>query len=164
MYVFTCMCVYVCVAHMYMWRKFSHDLYDVCMRSCICTYLYICAYTDVYVFTYVDVCVYICTCACMCVCACAYIHSHSSLVIHHSEYIHINICIYIIYVVEMYTAKVDTHIHPYTTRINICVSPYIHPHRGMYTTTYVSLYTYGVATISRLIQIIGLFCRISSLL
>jgi len=62
-------------------------------------------------------------------------------------------------------------------RSSVCFPPYIHAHTHTYTHTHththIYIYTnmrpmamlrYGVATISRLLKIIGLFCKISSLL
>jgi len=46
--------------------------------------------------------------------------------------------------------------------LRLCVCMYVYVHVCMH--VYVFRYRYGVATISRLLKIIGLFCRISSLL
>jgi len=58
-----------------------------------------------------------------------------------------------------------THTHTHTsTYMCMCMWRYTHKSTYTYVYVYVEIYTYGVATISRLLKIIGLFCRISSLL
>ena len=48
------------------------------------------------------------------------------------------------------------HIHDICVIYVICISSYVYSHA--------CIYKYGVATISRLLQIIGLFCRMLSLI
>ena len=64
----------------------------------------------------------------------------------------------------------NTHVHMHThthTRTYTHTHPHTHTHTHTHTHvygTYIPIYTYGVATISRLLKIISLFCKISSLL
>ena len=56
----------------------------------------------------------------------------------------------------------ESLIRPFVTRCMCLKECHIHRHR--HTHRYRQRYWYGVATISRLLQMIGFFCRISSLL
>ena len=93
-------------------------------------------------------------------CVYTYIYIHIHLYIH--IYIHIYICIH-------------THIYDFRERaLRVrflsrrprwpCISTTMYEHHTLWDQRYLWLARYGVATISRLLKIIGLFCRISSLL
>jgi len=77
------------------------------------------------------------------------------------------VCIYVYIYIHIY---IYTYICTHTyVHINIYICTYIYIHLYLYDVSkYIRIclhtYTYGVATISRLLRIMGLFCRIQSLL
>jgi len=87
----------------------------------------------VYFFTYIYVHIYI------------YIHTYTYAYIYKYTYIYIYIQIHI-------HTRIYTHMH-----MKICM--YIHIHIHIYLPKARSLCEYGVATISRLLEIVGLFCK-----
>jgi len=101
-------------------------------------------YTYMYIYMYI----YLCFCMCM---------------MHICMYMYIHICIYTCMYVYIYmagkaemNAYTNTYLYMYVyINIYICM-------QWIYTQTYICTYHrwwYGVATISRLIQLIGLFCK-----
>jgi len=86
-----------------------------------------------------------------------------------NPYLYDHILIYMYMYIYM-----DIHIYTYVyayiwTYTRTCTHAYIHSYKHMHTNTYIYtawpfliaiMETYGVATISRLVKIIGLFCKI----
>ena len=113
----------------------------------------------------------------------SYTHPYPSISIHIHLYLSISIyihpyrtpilstCIYI-YIIHILLSNLypSTHIHLYPpTSIYIHPYPSIsipieHPSCRLFFDRHVDMYCYGVATISRLLKLIGLFCRIWSVL
>ena len=105
------------------------------------------------------------------------IPTHIHLYLSISIYIHpyrtptLSTCIYI-YIIHILLSNLypSTHIHLYPpTSIYIHPYPSIsipieHPSCRLFFDRHVDMYCYGVATISRLLKLIGLFCRIWSVL
>ena len=101
----------------------------------LCVYNYVCI--RIYMCAYV----YICICTYLFIC----IYSYTSIYIY--VYICVDTCIY---------AYIHAYTYTYMYIYDICMYAYIHVHTQKQ--------TYGVATVSRIDKITGLFCSILSLL
>jgi len=127
------------------------------------TYLICVLYVRVYVFTCVCMCKYICVFACACACmmchallpsdsewqtyVCCmymYMYSRTSVCVSISVCVCLCVCVYMMYVRCAHTAAAE-----WPQMVDLCV---------------LLCCMHGVATISRLLKIIGLFCRIQFLL
>jgi len=143
-----CVCVYVCMC--------------VCVYVCMCVCVYVC----------MCVCVYVCTCVCVyvCMCVCVYMCVYDMCVTHMS-YTHMRVCVTRVrhinelWLIDVYEMCV-THTHNslmcviHTQLAEMCVT---HTHNSLICVIHTHIssicVTYGVATISRLLKMIGLFYK-----
>jgi len=130
-----CWCVFVCA----------------CVFACVCVYVRMCARACVRV----CVCVRERVCVRVCVCVCTYIRIHKHTHTRARAHIH----------THTHTRNALVGGHRDKRPININKRSMVnHKSTSNQSSKPCTVAQYGVATISRLLKIIGLFCRISSLL
>ena len=135
----------------------------ICTNKFLCVHIYMCKYSNplcAYLYVYIFKCAYIHVCTYVyaffnpllslffpaCVYISLYIHTFTYLRVYISMHVYIYLC---------------THSSAY---IFMCVRMNMYSIILSYQQICLYVYTYGVATSSRLLKIIGLFCRIWSLL
>jgi len=146
----------------------SRSVYFVC-----CVLVMVC--TDqrvrvwIYIYTYIFICIYIYIYTCTYIYI--YIHIYMYKQIYTSKYIYMYIYIHIYIYICIYVWPLSTHMVCVLREVYVvcvcflCVLGLLwvcHGVRGSATSCLAPFY-YGVAMVSRLLKIIGLFCRISSL-
>ena len=115
----------------------------MCFDKYVFVYTY--EYTYTYLYTYIRICICVYTYldtytyVYRCIYICVYIHTHAHAYIRINVYIHIPICIHLYVYINIYIHSIKISCE-YTQKC------------------------YGVVTSIRLLNIIGLFCRIQSLL
>ena len=110
------------------------------------------AHAHIHTHTCMCVCVYVCTCVCVyvCMCVCVYMCVYDMCVTHMS-YTHMRVCVTRVrHINELWLIDVYEMCVTHTHNSLICV---IHTHISSICVTY------GVATISRLLKMIGLFYK-----
>jgi len=129
-------CIYK-IMYVYIHLYYKHVGNCVCTRywdlllTCVCLYIYLCVYLFIYIYIYKYMYIY------MCVYICLYMYQYINICIH------ICTCMYVLY----------WYIYFYLNDLFLtCVHVSID-------TEYVCVCEYGVATSSRLLEIIGLFCK-----
>ena len=138
------MCIYMYI-HLYI---------SICISKYICIYIYI--YIYIYIHTYIHIYIYICI--------------YTPLCIH----VYIYTCIYMytyIYICTHTRDAGEDKSSPRESELDIGAKlhrfyTYMNPEKVMLDISRVCMYDclYGVATVSRIDKITGVFCRISSLL
>ena len=127
-----CVCVCVCVRKRARVRKGEREHEEDRRRE---RYEYLC----------------VCTCICIYICMYVYIYIYTWICIYIYMYIYVYICIHIYKYTYIYSyAYIYIHIPTYTYT-HICIYTYIYINKR--------ISTYGVATIGRLLKIIGLFWK-----
>jgi len=112
-------------------------------------------------YTYAHVCIlyaYICISVYICV----YIHIHTCIYIYIYIYIHIYVYTYVYIYMCVYThLHICIYVYIYTcVYIYMCIYIHIYIHREIFMYIHIDTwYVLWVATISRLLKLIGLFCR-----
>jgi len=153
-----------------LWSKAKHknnsSCLHVCERNCVSKNVLVYALTSVQcICMYANVCVREKECVCVCVrerefvCArvCLCVCERSTHVYKWNVYTYVNTYIYIYIYTDMYT-----YIYLYTY-VNTYIYIYIYWHVYIYLSIQrsqvVYIYTNGVAAISRLLKITGIFCK-----
>ena len=123
MYVYVCICIYVCV-YMYMYVF-------ICIYVCVYMYMYIC----IYVYMYMYICIYVCVYMYMYMYICIYVYVYMYICIY--VYMYICICIYVyVYMYVYICIYVCVYMYMYIC-IYVCVYMY------MYICIYVYMYMYA---------------------
>jgi len=131
------------------------------LRKSIYVYKCVYEYVHIYIYMYIHICIYIYIYVNMSICICIYMYIHIYMYRAHElrkrlsmrrRYIYMYICIYVyIYI-----------------NISICICMYIYIHvcieytnldRGFRCAEAMHHSQHGVATMSRILKIIGLFCK-----
>jgi len=151
--------------HTYVYKYVQINRYHpicihILVRLCVfLMYICICIHVYIYIYMYTRVCVFLMY---ICIFVYVYMYTYTYTCIHIHIYIHICIFSYVYVYIYMYLYTyicIYVYIYIYietkttNTRIFICIL----------TGRCISLYMYGMASVSKIDKIIGLFCRILSL-
>jgi len=152
----------------------NHTYLWTCDHTCIWTlrlYGHVCIYLDgndrpqILEIIYMYKCLYVCACVCawhticMCVCVCLYDIPHMEwLQVVGSLKLHVSFAEYNLFCRALLQKR------PFILRSLLIVATPYHLYHTVYKWYTIPYNWYGVAMISRLLKILGFFCRISSLL